>query len=72
MLGAGPVKAALGLEDVSEPAIGFAAIGLSLFGFVLSSLSEKPRAAAPMVSSGGWRRRRRPQRVWRRVRYSVP
>jgi len=36
-----PVKTALGLEGVSSPIIGFAAIGLSLFGFVAGSLSER-------------------------------
>ncbi|GBE44668.1 sodium/proline symporter [bacterium BMS3Bbin10] len=35
-----PVKTALGLDGVSSPVIGFAAIGLSLFGFVAGSLSE--------------------------------
>ena len=35
-----PIKIALGLEGVSSPIIGFAAIGLSLLGFVIGSLSE--------------------------------
>ena len=38
----GPIKAALGLGDVSAPVIGFAAIGMSLFGFIVGSLTEKP------------------------------
>ncbi len=38
----GPVKAELGLGDVSAPVIGFAAIGLSLLGFIVGSLTEKP------------------------------
>ncbi|MCH9765871.1 MAG: hypothetical protein K0U34_07770, partial [Alphaproteobacteria bacterium] len=38
----GPVKVWLGLEDVSAPAIGFAAIALSLAGFIIGSLSERP------------------------------
>ncbi len=53
LIGLGPLKAALGLQDVSAPVIGFAAIGLSIVGFVLGSLSEKPRALAPAISSGG-------------------
>ena len=35
-----PVKTALGLDGVSSPVIGFAAIGLSLFGFIAGSLSD--------------------------------
>jgi energy-converting hydrogenase Eha subunit A len=35
-----PIKTALGLEGVSSPIIGFTAIGLSLLGFVIGSLSE--------------------------------
>lgn len=38
----GPVKSALGLDGVSAPVIGFAAIGLSIIGFVVGSLSETP------------------------------
>lgn len=53
LAGLGPLKAALGLQDVSAPVIGFAAIGLSLAGFVLGSLSEKPRPVTSAVSSGG-------------------
>ncbi|MCB1519460.1 MAG: sodium:solute symporter family protein [Hyphomicrobiaceae bacterium] len=41
LAGLGPVKAALGLDGVSTPVIGFAAIGLSLFGFVVGSLTDK-------------------------------
>jgi solute:Na+ symporter, SSS family len=37
-----PVKKALGLDAWSAPEIGFAAIGLSLAGFVLGSLTEQP------------------------------
>lgn len=40
--GLGPVKAALGLEAVSAPVIGFAAIGLSILGMIIGSLSEPP------------------------------
>ncbi len=36
-----PIKTALGLDSVSSPVIGFAAIGLSLIGFVVGSLSER-------------------------------
>lgn len=42
----GPVKVWLGLDGVSAPVIGFAAIGLSILGFVLGSLSETPKAPA--------------------------
>ena len=35
-----PIKTALGLDAVPSPIIGFAAIGLSLLGFVIGSLSE--------------------------------
>ncbi|MFN3869233.1 MAG: sodium:solute symporter family transporter, partial [Hyphomicrobiaceae bacterium] len=53
----GPVKAALGLDGVSAPAIGFAAIALSLAGFIVGSLTETPGDAAAKgrlrVSSGG-------------------
>ena len=38
-----PVKAALGLEGISGPVIGFVAIALSLAGFVVGSLSERVR-----------------------------
>lgn len=43
LAGLGPVKTLLGLEAWSGQAIGFAAIGLSLAGFVVGSLSERPR-----------------------------
>lgn len=39
--GLGPLKSALGLEAVSAPTIGFAAIALSVVGFILGSLSER-------------------------------
>jgi len=39
----GPVKVWLGLGDISSPVIGFAAIGLSIAGFVVGSLSEAPK-----------------------------
>lgn len=45
LLGLGPVKAALGLGALSAPAMGFIAIGLSLSGFIVGSLSEKPRVS---------------------------
>ena len=45
-----PLKTALGLDGVSSPVIGFAAIGLSLFGFVAGSLSEM--RAAPKQEAG--------------------
>ena len=35
-----PIKTALGLDAISSPMIGFAAIGLSLVGFVVGSLTE--------------------------------
>jgi hypothetical protein len=35
----------LGLDGVPSPMIGFAAIGLSLFGFIAGSLSERRSAA---------------------------
>jgi SSS family solute:Na+ symporter len=41
----GPIKSALGLDGVPSPIIGFGAIGLSLLGFVLGSLSEHRRPA---------------------------
>ena len=43
----GPVKVWLGLDDVSAPVIGFAAIGLAILGFVLGSLSEASDQAKP-------------------------
>lgn len=42
----GPVKSAIGLDGVSAPVIGFATIALSLLGFVVGSLSERPRLSA--------------------------
>ncbi len=45
ILGLAPLKAALGLEALSGPTIGFAAIGLSVFGLVAGSLSERRSAA---------------------------
>lgn len=44
----GPVKSGLGLGDVSAPVIGFAAIGLSLLGLIVGSLTERP-----VLSSAG-------------------
>jgi SSS family solute:Na+ symporter len=44
VLGLAPVKAALGLEWLSGPTIGFIAIGLSVFGMIAGSLSETPAA----------------------------
>lgn len=41
ILGLAPLKAALGLEAIPGPAIGFAAIGLSILGLVAGSLSER-------------------------------
>jgi SSS family solute:Na+ symporter len=41
-----PIKTALGLDGVPSPVIGFAAIGLSLFGFIVGSLSERHTAGA--------------------------
>jgi SSS family solute:Na+ symporter len=41
-----PIKTALGLDGVPSPMIGFAAIGLSLFGFIAGSLSERRSAGA--------------------------
>lgn len=44
----GPVKAWFGLDDLSAPVIGFAAIGLAIAGFVLGSLSEAtPKTQRP-------------------------
>ena len=40
LLGLSPVKAALGLDAVSAPAIGFISIALSALGFVIGSLLE--------------------------------
>ena len=40
VLALGPVKTSLGLESFSGPVIGFAAIALSLFGFVAGSLLD--------------------------------
>jgi SSS family solute:Na+ symporter len=40
--GLGPIKSALGLDGVSAPVIGFASVALSLLGFILGSLSERP------------------------------
>jgi SSS family solute:Na+ symporter len=39
-----PIKTALGLDGISSPIIGFAAIGLSLFGFVVGSLTDRSRS----------------------------
>ena len=50
LVGLGPVKTALGLADASAPVIGFVAIGLSLAGFIIGSLSE--RAPASTSASG--------------------
>jgi solute:Na+ symporter, SSS family len=50
--GLGPVKSALGLDDISAPVIGFASIGIALLGFVLGSLSERPKSAAPVQPAG--------------------
>lgn len=44
LAGLGPVKTALGIGDVSAPAIGFAAISLSLLGFIVGSLTDTPPA----------------------------
>ena len=44
ILGLAPLKAALGLEAISGPVIGFAAIGLSILGLVVGSLSERKGA----------------------------
>ncbi len=41
ILGLGPIKDALGLSDVSAPAIGFATIALSAAAFVIGSLLDK-------------------------------
>lgn len=43
--GLGPVKAALGMADVSAPAIGFASIGLSATALVVVSLLDRESAA---------------------------
>jgi Na+/proline symporter len=40
--GLGPIKSALGLDDLSAPVIGFASLALSVLGFILGSLSERP------------------------------
>jgi SSS family solute:Na+ symporter len=40
VLGLGPLKAAVGLEGLSSPAIGFGAIALSILGFVVGSLTD--------------------------------
>jgi len=36
----GPIKSGLGMDSVSGPVIGFAAISLALFGFILGSITE--------------------------------
>ena len=53
LAGLGPVKAALGLGDVSAATVGFAAIGLSIAGFVIGSLTERPASREPGISSAG-------------------
>ncbi|MEO1206814.1 MAG: sodium:solute symporter family protein [Pseudomonadota bacterium] len=42
IVGLAPVKAALGLDALSSPAIGFGAIALSAAAFIIGSLSETP------------------------------
>lgn len=44
IFGLAPLKAAIGLDFLTAPQIGFSAIGLSLLGFVGGSLSERGRA----------------------------
>ncbi len=44
ILGLAPLKTALGLEAISGPVIGFTAIGLSIAGLVIGSLSERKGA----------------------------
>lgn len=44
ILGLGPLKTAVGLEHLSSPVIGFTAIGLSILGLVVGSLTEKPQS----------------------------
>ncbi|MGD9784778.1 MAG: sodium:solute symporter [Hyphomicrobiaceae bacterium] len=51
LAGLPPVKSALGLDGLSAPIIGFGAIGLSLLGFIIGSLTEP--APSRGVSSGG-------------------
>ena len=38
----GPLKTALGLEAISSPIIGFCAIGLSILGLIVGSLTDRP------------------------------
>lgn len=43
IFGLEPLKAAIGLEFLTGPQVGFATIGLSLLGFIAGSLSERGR-----------------------------
>ena len=43
VLGLGPLKEAVGLAWLSSPAIGFSAIGLSILGLVVGSLTDPAR-----------------------------
>ncbi len=45
-----PIRNALGLSDVSAPVIGFTTIALSLIGFVVGSLTEKPKTNEAAVT----------------------
>ena len=47
ILGLAPLKTALGLDAVSSPAIGFGAIGLSIAGLVVGSLTDSGGRARP-------------------------
>ena len=47
ILGLAPLKTALGLDAVSSPAIGFGAIGLSIAGLVVGSLTDSGGRSRP-------------------------
>ncbi len=49
IIGLAPLKAAIGLEHLSGAIIGFSAIGLSILGFVIGSLTDTPPEDATAV-----------------------
>jgi SSS family solute:Na+ symporter len=51
-LSLGPLKTAAGLDGFTNPQIGFAAIVLSILGFVIGSLTDKPSATAGAAARG--------------------
>jgi len=48
-----PLRSALGLEDVSAAMIGFGAIGLSIIGLIVGSLTERHAGGQPVEAERG-------------------